>query len=136
MIDVQMETLDFVFWVRQLIGFGVGLGAGLLHLTGMYVIIGFVAAMITLSNMYAYKVLNVAEEDFQNNELTMEGLANSFGIFMVRSPSTNLKRNPSLSPLLTMLLLFFLCVAYMDRLLLLLLSRGRNRELTQVRVSR
>ena len=80
-----METLDFVFWARQLIGFSVGLGAGLLHLTGMYVIIGFVIAMITLSNMYAYKVLNVAEEDFQNNELTMEGLANSFGIFMVRS---------------------------------------------------
>ena len=59
-----METLDFVFWFRQLFGFAIGLTAGLLHLTGMYVIIGFVIGMITFSNMYAYKVLNVSEEDF------------------------------------------------------------------------
>ena len=78
-----METLDFVFWFRQVIGLIVGLTAGLLHLTGMYVIIGFVVLMMVLSNMYAYKVLNVSDDDFQNNELTMEGLANSFGIFLL-----------------------------------------------------
>ena len=78
-----METLDFVFWFRQIIGFSIGVTAGLLHLTGMYVIIGFWAAMLILSNLYASKVLNVSEEDFQNNELTMEGMPNSFGIFLV-----------------------------------------------------
>ena len=79
----KMETLDFIFWFRQLIGLAIGLGAGLLHLTGMYVIIGFVVVMLTLSNIYSYKVLNVSDEDFQNNELIMEGMPNSFGIFMV-----------------------------------------------------
>ena len=59
-----METLDFVFWFRQLIGLVIGVTAGLLHLTGMYVIIGFLVSMMTLSNMYAYKVLNVSDEDF------------------------------------------------------------------------
>ena len=78
-----METLDFVFWFRQVIGLSVGLGAGLLHLTGMYVIIGFIVLMMVLSNMYAYKVLNVSDDDFQNNELTMEGMANSMGIFLL-----------------------------------------------------
>ena len=80
---MQMETLDYVFWFRQVVGFSIGLTAGMLHLTGMFVIIGFVAVMIILSNMYSYKVLNVSEEDFQNNELMMEGSVNSFGIFLV-----------------------------------------------------
>ena len=79
----QMEVLDFVFWFRQLLGFSIGLVAGLLHLTGMYVIIGFWAAMFILSNLYTSKVLNVSEEDFSNAELTMEGMPNSFGIFLV-----------------------------------------------------
>ena len=78
-----METLDLVFWFRQLVGMCVGLAAGLLHLTGMYVLIAFFAIMITLSNAYAYKMLNVSDEDFQNSELVMEGSANSFGIFLV-----------------------------------------------------
>ena len=59
-----METLDFVFWFRQIVGFSFGLAAGLLHLTGMYVIIAFWVAMFVLSNLYATKVLNVSEEDF------------------------------------------------------------------------
>ena len=78
-----METLDFVFWFRQVVGFSIGLAAGLLHLTGMYVFIGFFVAMFTLSNFYAYKMLNVSEDDFQNNELMMEGSANSVGIFLL-----------------------------------------------------
>ena len=80
---MQMETLDLVFWFRQAIGLSVGLGAGMLHLTGMYVIIGFIVVMLALSNIYVYKVLNVSDEDFQNSELTMEGLPNSLGIFLV-----------------------------------------------------
>ena len=66
----------------------------MLHLTGMYVIITFWASMFVLSNLYASKVLNINEDDFQNSELTMEGSANSFGIFLVSTPP----RTPSGSP--------------------------------------
>ena len=78
-----METLDFVFWFRQLVGLTIGLSAGMLHLSGAYVIIGFLAGVFILSNLYAYKVLNVNDDDFQNNEMMMEGLPNSVGIFLV-----------------------------------------------------
>ena len=59
-----MEALDLVFWFRQLVGLSIGLTAGCLHLTGMYVLIGFVVAIFVLSNMYAYKVLNLNDDDF------------------------------------------------------------------------
>ena len=72
-----------MFWFRQLLGFSIGLTAGLLHLTGMYVMIAYWAAIFILSNLYTSKVLNVSDEDFNNAELTMEGLPNSFGIFLV-----------------------------------------------------
>ena len=83
-----METLDFVFWFRQVWGFALGLTAGMLHLTGMYVIMGYGASMLIVSNMYAYKVLNVSEDDFPNNEMVMEGIANSLAIFLVSSSGT------------------------------------------------
>ena len=55
----------------------------MLNLTGAYVIIGYIASVLILSNLYAYKVLNISDEDFQNNELSMEGMPNSFGLFIV-----------------------------------------------------
>ena len=60
-----------------------GLAAGILQLEGMFVIIGFFVIMFLVSNMYAYKMLNVNDDDFQNNELMMEGMGNSAGIFFV-----------------------------------------------------
>ena len=59
-----METLDFVFWFRQMVGITVGLTAGMLHLTGVYVIIAFFVIMYVLSSLYSSKVLNVSDEDF------------------------------------------------------------------------
>ena len=59
-----METLDFIFWFRQIVGITIGLTAGLLHLTGSYVIIGFVLTIFIASNIYAYKVLNISDDDF------------------------------------------------------------------------
>lgn len=79
----QTETLDFVFWNRQLIGLALGLAAGTLQLEGMFVIIGFFVTMFLVSNMYAYKMLMVSDDDFANNELMMEGIGNSSGIFFV-----------------------------------------------------
>ena len=60
-----------------------GLAAGMLQLEGMFVIIGFFILLFLVSNMYAYKMLNVNDEDFQNNELMMEGIGNSAGVFFV-----------------------------------------------------
>ena len=59
-----METLDFVFWFRQIVGITVGLTAGLLHQTGVYVIIAFFIVMYVTSSLYTSKVLDVSEEDF------------------------------------------------------------------------
>ena len=39
--------------------------------------------MFLVSNMYAYKMLMVSDDDFANNELMMEGIGNSSGIFFV-----------------------------------------------------
>ena len=66
-----------------MIGLSIGLVAGFLQLEGMFVILGFFVVMFVLSNMYAYKMLNVNEDDFANNELMMEGIGNSAGVFFV-----------------------------------------------------
>ena len=49
----------------------------------MFVILGYFVVMFVLSNMYAYKMLNVNDDDFANNELMMEGIGNSAGVFFV-----------------------------------------------------
>ena len=49
----------------------------------MFVLIGTALIIFLVSNMYAYKMLNVSDDDFQNGELMMEGIGNSAGIFMV-----------------------------------------------------
>ena len=59
-----METLDFVYWFRQVVAISYGLSVGMLHLQGMYVLIGFAVFMMVMSNLYQSKVLNVSEEDF------------------------------------------------------------------------
>ena len=72
-----------MFWHRQVLGLIGGLIAGLLQLEGMFVIIGFFVIMFSVSHMYAYKMLNASDDDFKNNELIMEGLGNSGGLFFV-----------------------------------------------------
>ena len=62
-----------------------GIGAGVLALTGIYVIIGFFVALFMISYLYYSKMLNINEEDFGANELFMEGVGNAFGLFMVSS---------------------------------------------------
>lgn len=56
---------------------------GFLHLEGIFVIIGFFCVMYLLSYLYSSKMLNVSDEEFPNNELLMEGVSNSLGIFLV-----------------------------------------------------
>jgi uncharacterized membrane protein YwzB len=47
-----------------LIALFVGVGAGVLGFTGVYVIIGFFVALFLLSYLYYSKLLNINEEDF------------------------------------------------------------------------
>jgi hypothetical protein len=79
-----------VFWCRQLIALSVGLGAGFLALTGIYVIIGFFIALFLVSYLYYSKMLNINEEEFGANELFMEGVGNAFGLFLVRQTHSTL----------------------------------------------
>lgn len=51
--------------------------------TGIYVIIAFFVALFLLSYVYYTKVLKINEEEFGQNELFMEGVANGFGLFLV-----------------------------------------------------
>lgn len=72
-----------MFWCRQIIGLVFGLGAGILGFTGVYVVITFFIALFLISYIYYSKILDINEEDFESNELFMEGVGNSFGLFMV-----------------------------------------------------
>ena len=101
-----------------MIGFGVGLTAGILHLEGMFVIITFFALLFLLSNIHQSKILNVNEDDFPNQELTTEGLGNSIGIFLV---SDRVHQGMSMSKEFLKILTFlsFLSIVDMDRDLLI-----------------
>ncbi len=60
-----------------------GVGAGVLGLTGIYVLIGFFVALFVLSWVYYSKILSINEDEFGQNELFMEGVGNAFGLFLV-----------------------------------------------------
>ena len=49
----------------------------------MPVMIGAVGSIFMISRIFATNVLCVEEEDFDNNELTTEGLMNSIALFFV-----------------------------------------------------
>lgn len=53
-----------MFWCRQITALAIGIGAGFLALTGVYVIIGFFIGLFLVSWVYYSKVLNINEEDF------------------------------------------------------------------------
>ena len=72
-----------MFWCRQITALVFGLGAGILGFTGVYVVITFFVALFLISYLYYSKVLDINEEDFGQNELFMEGVGDSFGLFMV-----------------------------------------------------
>ena len=60
-----------------------GLIAGFLGLTGYPVILGYGASVITLSYTYTAKFLEIDEDDFNPQELMMEGAGNSIGLFLL-----------------------------------------------------
>jgi hypothetical protein len=72
-----------VFWVRQAIALSVGIAAGMLKFTGVYVFLAFFAALYLLSYIYYSKWLNLDEDEFQQNELFMEGIPPAVGLFLL-----------------------------------------------------
>ena len=60
-----------------------GLIFGLMGLTGYPAIIGYGASIIVLSYTYTGKYLEIDEDDFNPQELMMEGAGNSVGLFLL-----------------------------------------------------
>ena len=60
-----------------------GVVCGLLHFEGVAVIISAMAGVYVISTSYYKTYLNVDNDDYPNNELSSEGMINSFGMFMV-----------------------------------------------------
>ena len=54
---------------------------------GMFVVVGFFSFMYIISHLFASKKLSLHDEDFPNNELFLEGVGNSFGMFLVSALS-------------------------------------------------
>jgi len=90
-----------VFWFRTVLALAIGVGAGVLQLTGVYVIVGFFVALLLLSYVYYNRVLEADDEDFPNNELFMEAFGNSFATFMVRPSVTAVVVDPGVHLRLT-----------------------------------
>ena len=60
-----------------------GLIFGFLGLTGYPAIIGYGASIVVLSYTYTSKYLEIDEDDFNPQELLMEGAGNSVGLFLL-----------------------------------------------------
>ena len=77
------EVLDTIFWFRQMVGFAVGLVAGCVGLTGYPVILAFAASLFGASTLFQSRFLQLDEDDYNPQELMMEGLGNSVGLFLL-----------------------------------------------------
>lgn len=77
------EILDVLFWFRQIVSVALGIAAGISQQTGAPVIIIYVALMFAANYYYQTLFLDVDPEDFNPNELLMEGLGNSIGLFLL-----------------------------------------------------
>ena len=75
--------LDIIFWFRILVGLAVGTIAGLLKLSGAPVIVAFGVLAYGGSYLYYSRFLEVDESDINEQELMMEGVGNSVGMFML-----------------------------------------------------
>ena len=64
-------------------GLSIGIGAGVLGLTGLPVIIVFGVFVYMSSYMYINRFLQIDEQDFNDQELLLEGIGNSIGLFLL-----------------------------------------------------
>ena len=77
------EILDIIFWFRQVVSIAYGIIAGLSGLTGAPVIVGYVGTMLGSSYYYQNNFLEIDADDFNPNEIMMEGMSNSIGLFLL-----------------------------------------------------
>ena len=77
------EVMDIIFWFRCLVGLSVGLVAGVANFTGYPVVLGYIACLFGMTSVYINKFLEIDEEDYNPQELMMEGMANSGGLFLL-----------------------------------------------------
>eukprot|EP00830_Metopus_es_P004538 TRINITY_DN14155_c0_g1_i1.p1 TRINITY_DN14155_c0_g1~~TRINITY_DN14155_c0_g1_i1.p1 ORF type:complete len:138 (+),score=22.70 TRINITY_DN14155_c0_g1_i1:40-414(+) len=77
------EVFEFLFWVKIIFGFTIGITAGFLKFTGYPVFIVYLAGVMLGTNLYYTKILNHVEDSNTAPELYMEHFPESFGIFML-----------------------------------------------------
>lgn len=75
--------MDIVFWFRCLFGLCFGLVCGVLKLTGFPILITYMVLLIALTSIYLNKFIEIDDDDFNPQEMMMEGFANALGLFML-----------------------------------------------------
>lgn len=77
------DVLDIIFWFRLSLGLFIGTTAGVLGLTGFPVIGAFGVLLFGCTWLYYSRYLEIDEQDFNEQELLMEGTGNAVGMFML-----------------------------------------------------
>lgn len=77
------EVMDIVFWFRVFFGLSFGLVCGVLKLTGYPVLISYFVLLLSLTSVYLNRFIEIDEDDFNPQEMFMEGFANALGLFML-----------------------------------------------------
>lgn len=68
------DLYKVLFYVRQILGVLAGIVAGTLGLTGLIVILGFLALNCFITHVYAYNYLKVDQDKVEQKELYIESL--------------------------------------------------------------
>ena len=56
------QTMDILFWLKEILGLLLGVGIGLSGLTGMYAMIGYVIASSLLAYLFVFKVMGMEDD--------------------------------------------------------------------------
>ncbi|CAL8471514.1 g11056 [Coccomyxa elongata] len=77
------DLLDFLYWMRQIIAILAGVAWGLVPLTGLYALLGFMALMIGAPFVW-YQSQRIDEEEFGGHgNLASEGSAPALALFLL-----------------------------------------------------
>lgn len=77
------EVLNLIFWFKLIIAFVFGSFAGSMGFTGFTVVVIFSSVNFGLVMIFIMRFLEVDEEKYNSTELMMDGLGNSFGLFIL-----------------------------------------------------
>ena len=82
-IKNKESCLDLIFWVRCSIGLGIGIFDGIMGLSGLISLFGSILMIIGLSKLYIVGVIKDNTAFLNEQELLLEGLPNSIGLFLL-----------------------------------------------------